>query len=211
MGTRRRDRGFTLIELTAVVLIIGLLSTIAVPKLSAVTGMNLRSSATHIGGYLQAGYQQAGLRHERIRVRFDTARGLYWAERLEEPALAVPLLDENTKIDDALRQFEDLERTVDASEEEKAARLDKAFKRIESATLKPEKLPSGIKIKAVYTSLEGKIQSGEMPWVDFPPSGFSPKTIVYVGTDAGDVYSVILPSLSGRPRIEKGEVRPEDV
>lgn len=205
-----KHRGFTLIELLAVVLVLGLLSGIAIPKVASVLGMNLRSAATRVGGYLQAGYQQAVLRHERIRVRFDLQRNIYWAEKFEEPE-TTPLLDENTKLDEAIRTFEELEAEKELTEEEKLEKFHEQFKKVESATLKPEKLPSGVHIKAIYTSLQGMVSDPVLPWIDFVPSGFSSKTIVYVASEAGSVYSVILPPLGGRPRIEKGEVRPDDV
>ena len=45
---------------------------------------------------------------------------------------------------------------------------------------------------------------------EFLPGGFAQSAVVYVTNEAGPVYSVILPPLGGRARVERDEVEPED-
>ncbi len=202
--------GFTLIELLAVIALIALLSSVAIPRVSTVLGVNLRTGATKVAGYLQGGYEQAVMRHQKIRIRFDLFRNTYWAEQYQDLPL-IPLMDQNTKLDDVINQFEELEETPPLTPEEQLFKEQERYKKTDLTGLKPQALPSGIRFKGVYLASEGKVIEEQAPWVDFSPSGFGSKAIVYVSNKAGDVFSIIIPPLGGRARVEKGEIRPDDV
>jgi len=206
----RSKSGFTLIELVVVVFLIALLSSVTLPRVSNLLGVNLKSGASEVAGYLRHAYEQAALRHERIRVRFDLERGTYWAEAYVEPK-PIPLLDENSKIDEAINRFEDMEEELSLSEEEKLAAEQKRYEKLEGGTLKPAKLPRQIKFKGVYTAGEEKEVDQGSPWIEFSPGGYVPKTIVKVMNDNEDIYSIVVPPLGGRPKVERGDVRPSDV
>ncbi len=208
--TLSRSRGFTLIELIFVVMIIALMSFITLPRISNLFGINLRTSAVEVKGYLRRAYEQAVMRHERLRVRFDLAKGTYWAETYEE-APSIPLLDENTKLQDAIKTFEEQAEKPDATLEERLAEEQSRYKKVDAGELKATSLPGGIKFKGVYSGGTGKIIDQGAPTIEFTPGGFVPKTVVYVTNDREDVFSIVLKPLGGESTIEKGEIRPDDV
>ena len=78
--------------------------------------------------------------------------------------------------------------------------------KIETAVLKPLRLPRGISFKGVYLAKEGETKTTQSPWIEFLPSGFASEAIVYITNDSGDVYSIVLPAVGGRARIERGEL-----
>jgi prepilin-type N-terminal cleavage/methylation domain-containing protein len=211
VAIKPKQSGFTLIELIFVVLMIALLSSFTLPKVSNMAGFNLKSGATQMAGYLRSAYEESVLRHKRVRVRFDLANARYWAESYEEGSDLIPLIDEETKIDDVLEKFE--KRSTDGkdlSDEEKMERESERYKKVEGGSLAATHLPHDIKFKGIFTSTEGKLIADGTPWVDFTPGGFAPKTIVYVMNDREQLYSIILQPLGGRTRIERGEVRPDE-
>lgn len=210
MGSRSSSYGFTLIELVFVILILGLFGSFALPKLSSVLGINLRTSATRLAGYFQAGYEQAVMRRQRIRIRFDLSRNLYWAEEYQEPQ-TIPLLDHTTKLDDAIEAFEKRAEEDPLLPEEQATAEQKNYARVEAGSLKPAKLSSGVKFETVRLPITRNEDETIEPWIDFLPSGFATKAVVYITNDSGDFYSVIVPALGGRSRIEKGKVELDDV
>ncbi len=208
---RGRPQAFTLIELIFVIFLVSLLSSIALPKVSNLTGINLRNGATQVAGFVKASYEYSVMRHEKIRIRFDLGRGVYWAESYEEPPL-IPLLDDETKLDKALEAFEKRDDHLrDLSDDEKKAEDELLFKKLDAPNLRLTTLPQAIRFKGVYTASEGKTVESGVPWVDLSPSGFVPKTIIYVSNDREDAYSIILEPLGGRTRVEKGEVRPDEI
>jgi hypothetical protein len=191
--------------------IITLLTTFALPRISNFLGSNLRGGATEVAGFLQSAYQYSVMRHERIRVRLNFSDGGYWVESYNDAPL-IPLLNENTKVEDALKQFRDEEESMgNEKEEEKKALEEKKFKKVEGTGIKESTLPSQIHFKGVYTSTEGKVVDRGEPWIDFFPGGFVPKTIIYVSNDSDQVFSIILEPIGGRSKVERGEVSPNEV
>lgn len=83
-----RPQGFTLIELTAVVFLIALISAVALPQLlPALAFGRLEGSARHVAGYGRALVAQAALSREPLTCVVDLDEGVFWTERwLDEAA-----------------------------------------------------------------------------------------------------------------------------
>jgi general secretion pathway protein H len=78
----RHSKGFTLIELAAVIVVLGIMIGIVIPSLSEVTGANLRRSARHLTGTIRFLRDEAEAKKAVYRLRFDVPNGQYWAEKL---------------------------------------------------------------------------------------------------------------------------------
>ena len=195
----------------AVALLMGLVGSIVIPRVSNVLNINLRSNAIEIAGYFQAAYQQAIMRHQRIRIRFNFQTGEYWAEAYQETSDLVPPYDSETDLDEVFMKLREEEGKSDLSEEEALAKEQSMFRKIEDGSLEPLKLGDGVTLWGVYTAQTEGIRREGNAWVEFRPNGFTNKSIVYITNDDKDIYSVILNPLGGQSKVIRGEVRPDEL
>lgn len=78
-----KSRGFTLIELAVVIVILGVMITLVIPAFSEVTGANLKRSARHLTGTIRSLRDESEAKKTVLRLRFDVPNGHYWAEALK--------------------------------------------------------------------------------------------------------------------------------
>jgi prepilin-type N-terminal cleavage/methylation domain-containing protein len=96
---RRRSHGFTLIEIMAVILILGLAMSLLLPAVGAGGGGSLRKQGERVAGSLELARQRAVVTGKPHRVVIDLTEGSYFIEWLVRPAKAqdaeapVPLED----------------------------------------------------------------------------------------------------------------------
>lgn len=75
----RNESGFTLIELTVVVLLIGLIVAVAATRLdSMVPKYRLRGAARDVGSILRQGKSRAAAQGKDLYFEMDLSRGQYW-------------------------------------------------------------------------------------------------------------------------------------
>jgi prepilin-type N-terminal cleavage/methylation domain-containing protein len=84
-GTRGMLRGFSLIEVTIVVVLIALLATIAVPTLSSLVGADLRSNTNQLRGLMRETYTSAALSGKQFRIVFLVDKRTYYVEEKRPP------------------------------------------------------------------------------------------------------------------------------
>lgn len=77
-----KSRGFTLIELALVIIVLGIMIAIVIPALGEITDANLRRSARHLTGLVRFLRDESEAKKEVYRLRFDVPNGAYWAEVL---------------------------------------------------------------------------------------------------------------------------------
>jgi prepilin-type N-terminal cleavage/methylation domain-containing protein len=76
------SKGFTLIELAAVIIVLGIMIGIVIPSLSEITDANLRRSARHLTGIIRYLRDESEAKKAVYRLRFDVPNSHYWAEVL---------------------------------------------------------------------------------------------------------------------------------
>jgi prepilin-type N-terminal cleavage/methylation domain-containing protein len=77
-----RSKGFTLIELVVVIVILGVMITLVIPTFGEITGANLKRSTRHLTGMIRFLRDEAEAKKAVYRLRFDIRDGHYWAETL---------------------------------------------------------------------------------------------------------------------------------
>lgn len=76
-------RGFTLVEILVALAIVALAVGLAIPKLTEMSGVELRSAARRLAGAARYAADQAAVRKATYRIRFDFAARAYRVERLD--------------------------------------------------------------------------------------------------------------------------------
>ncbi len=77
-----RNNGFTLIEISVVLFIIGMFVFIAVPRLQDATDYKVKSASRRIITTVRYLYNEAAFKRKIFRLMFDLDEGEYWVEEL---------------------------------------------------------------------------------------------------------------------------------
>jgi len=83
-GRRGGQHGFTLIELSIVILIILIISYFALPRLFRLTGAELSASTRRLAQTTRYLYEEAALRGTVLTLFFDLDQQQYWVAHTEE-------------------------------------------------------------------------------------------------------------------------------
>ena len=81
---RAASRGFTLVELTLVILIMGILLALSIPKLGNLTGHNLHVSCRRLAATMKYILHRATVRHTVYRLNYDLKTQEYWVTYRDE-------------------------------------------------------------------------------------------------------------------------------
>jgi len=75
-----KKEGFTLIELTIIIVILGVMLSLIIPRLGELGEANLKRSARHLTGMIRFLRDESQAQKNTYRLRFDVQSGRYWAE-----------------------------------------------------------------------------------------------------------------------------------
>ncbi len=78
------SNGFTLVELLIVIVVLGLMLALTIPKLGELGEANLKRSARHLTGMVRFLRDDSQAKKFVYRIKFDIQNGHYWAEKLTE-------------------------------------------------------------------------------------------------------------------------------
>lgn len=183
---QRHSRGFSLIEIVAVIVIIGVLSAMMVPSLvSGLERARVNGAITRITQTMALCGNLAATDGQPFRLNFNPGTGRFWItfepDPLEQPGVYTPL------------------RLSDMA----AWQLDESI-RIREYRMAVEAQEIGT-----------EPSSEEAPFIEFRPDGTCDGVMMILETESEDVYTIVLSPITGRVRLydyelgEEGDARPE--
>ncbi len=78
------ERGFTLIELSAVLLILAVLLAFLTPRFRDLTEYQIKRNSRRLAGTIKYLFDEAAIRHSYYRLNYDLKKGEYWVTYLDE-------------------------------------------------------------------------------------------------------------------------------
>lgn len=176
------ERGYTLIELGVVILIIGILFMVAAPRLAPfLTETRLDASARQLATFCRYLNAQAVLSKTYLALQVDTDAGEYWVTTVATAQGGGPF-----------QQSEEVEEIE-----------------ITSDLLRRKRLPESVRFEDVKLSQSGVTNSGTVK-LEFTPVGPTQKMLVHLTSDAGSQLTVFFDPVTGTSGILEGYVEAVD-
>ena len=220
MKNLKNQCGFTLIELTVVIVILGLLYAIAVPKFQDITGLKLRSASRQTASMIKFTYDEAVSKNKKLRIVFvfgeeeDMLKIEEWVEKGPADLLKLKGVEDEDKL--TLTEKEEMEK---APRGEFAPYSDQFAKNL--------KLPDYVKIKGIYIAREDKTidrnslralkkgaakdEPAPEASIVFLPQGYTENAIVYLSDLKERVYSIRINPITGVTTIFDSYVEPGSI
>jgi general secretion pathway protein H len=218
MRSRRRQRGFTLIEVIVALAIAVMLFSAAAISIGALTGVKARTAAGELGGVIRSLYDTAALSGKTCRLVFempsdrtDEGTTKYWAECASSNLTAGRNRDDELKEETQRRKREDRGAKKKSSsfqdaQDSEAERIESAAKYSEftSSEIEPRELPGDVQV-SVWTKHQRQAVSTGTAYLYFFPQGFTEKAHVYL-KQAGNTWTLTVSPLTGKTEVVAEEV-----
>ena len=179
-------RGFTLIELILVLVIIGFLTSLVAPAITSSTGLRLKTTVRRLAAGLRFARSQAVITGNTYQVIFDVENGKVAIEPIEK---ATPY---------ARDEYEEGTGDTDeeGAEEERRALQQRQEKKIYT-------MPEDVTLAKVV--LDGEEISEGQVWIEFYPNGSCSGGDVFVMDTKERTYRIALEFLTGIVTIREEE------
>lgn len=212
----------TLIEIMIVVTLIAALVGITAFSLGLVGRADAQAKAREFTGVIRFVYNQAATRNETFQLVIDLDNNTY----------SVDILDTSGGLsrDELSGSF--LDRDVELESESRAGRVDDedtAFGGVlertplEGPLLEEKTFPEGVAFLGVMTSHHEELQVEGLATINFFPSGFVERSVIYIGGVSeksmkevgrarvdGAVYTLLVNPLTGQTTLRSGWVEVEE-
>lgn len=177
--------GFTLIELSIILILLGVMLLFAVPKLGNREDISLRSTARELAGTIQSLFDESVLNKTSYQLVFEISENRY-------------LIIEKKPDKESLKpdETENVIDTSDQSETETSEVID--------VTNRYKKLPEKIFIKDITTATVNKAAEGQVT-IEFYPDGFMDKGVIHISNGKKD-YTLTTTPLTGKVKVLEGYV-----
>ena len=203
----------TLLEIGIALAIVALMVFVAVPSIEAYAGVRAREEAGRISGAIRYMYGFASLSGKVCRIVFDFDERSWWTE-CTEGRFTVEREKEKArdgqKVEDKkAKDREKYKAKVEPRDEGEAMRQkveQKAeFSEFKDDEMSRRKLPDGANL-AVWTAHQREKYSKGQALLYFFPQGNTERAQIYVTSDHGDVYTLVVSPLNGKVRVEDKEL-----
>ncbi len=195
-SSRGRPGGFTLIELTVVMVAIALILTLVVPQFRSRTHADLKRSALKLAAMIEHTFHQSAFRQETLRLHFDLENARYWVDRWVEPAIGVEGVTDLEPQDDPAGLYGGADSDVDLEEEGH-------YETDREILPDPVELPEDVFIASVTTQYIEEISEGEA-FMHFFPDGYAEPAVIYLGDARKGEYTLFVSPLSGKVKVLPG-------
>ena len=213
MSPCRYACGFTLIEVTIVIFIIVMMTSITVPRMKTFAeSTRLRSTARSIRSLMEFARSSSVAQRTEYVVMFDSQQGEYWLSLLE-------LLDQEsgsgvtdssrTSLSESLALLsEPDEDSDDLMEddlmEEEAEQIEGAYSRTGGILGIPKPLPASVSIAQISSSRTTTTgDAGETEYITFHPDGTAEDFEIYLQSQSGKLLLLSVAQATGRAAIRE--------
>ncbi|MCK5009171.1 MAG: GspH/FimT family pseudopilin [Deltaproteobacteria bacterium] len=172
------EKGFTLIELILVLVIIGFLTSLVAPAITSLAGLKLKTATRKMAAGLRYARSQAVTTGSEYQVIFDIEKGEMIIESLQE--------EEKPYSDD----YEDGEE----EEEVSAKRMKKR---------KTYTIPKEVRLARVV--IDGEEITEDQAWIDFYPNGSCSGGEIFLMDEKEREYRIALEFITGVVKITEEE------
>jgi prepilin-type N-terminal cleavage/methylation domain-containing protein len=184
----RDNRGFTLIEMLIVVLLIVLISALVIPGVSSYFQISMNSSVRDIASAVKECSNSTMLTGRVYRMVYDIKKNEYWAES-GPPNITLDTAESKEK---AERRKRYSRPSDDDAPPASAFSMDKTI------TRKKMDLPRGVEIEDVLNQqAKDPIKEGTA-YTHFFPQGLAEQTVVHLHDSSGHKASLVIAPLAGK-------------
>ncbi|HEY3445710.1 MAG TPA: hypothetical protein VGK67_05060 [Myxococcales bacterium] len=211
---RKADRGMTLLEIGVALAIVALMVFVAVPSIEAYAGVRAREEAGRVAGAIRYMYGYSALSGKVCRIVFDFDERAWWTE-CTEGRFTVERDREKSrdgaKVDeDAAKKAKDKYKAKLEPRDEGEAMRQKIeakaeFSEFKNDEMNKRQLPDGANL-AVWTAHQREKYTKGQALLYFFPQGNTERAHIYVTSDHGDAYTLVVSPLNGRVRVEDKEL-----
>lgn len=180
------NSGFTLIELSIILILLGVMLLFAVPKLGNREDISLRSTARELAGTIQSLFDESVLNKTSYQLVFEITENRY-------------LIIENKPDKESVKP-DDSELPEDVTESSEQSETSEVI----DVTDRYKKLPEKIFIKDITTETINKAAEGRVT-IEFYPDGFMDKGVIHISNGKKD-YTLTTTPLTGKVKVLEGYV-----